>query len=276
VSSSSGEADDSPVEVYLDTLVASMTLRHPRALRHLLAETEAHLWDAVQQGLADGMTQHGAEEAAVSRFGSVELLAADEQRRTRPSWISLVRQVMSTGVLLGAVGAIAVGMSGLVAGAFWAIGGQSAVVAVAPGQRLSSADCARWLAADPTARSCRGAALSDWAWETVAYRVALGVLGCLALGLYLALRRRTAPMGGWYGLPQPVASTIAVTLFAAAAAWTIGMGIDTLAVDSGRGNGQWFSAAIVCLCAAGWFGWRLAGDLRSHRFDHAPPCQSGD
>jgi hypothetical protein len=262
VSISSGEADDSPVEVYLDRLVASMPVRHPRALRHLLAETEAHLWDAVQQGLAEGLTQQGAEQAAVRRFGSVDLLAAAEQRRTRPSWTSLVRQIMSTGVLLGAVGAIAVGLSGLVAGAFWAIGGKSALVAVAPGRRLSSADCSRWLAADPTAKSCRDAALSDWAWETVAYRVALGVLGCLALAVYLALRRRTSAMDHWYGLPQPVSSTIAVTLFAAAAAWTTGMGIDTLALDSGQGNGQWFSAAIVCLAAAGLFGWRLAEDLQ--------------
>ena len=104
--------------------------------------------------------------------------------------------------------------------------------------------------------------MSDWAWETVAYRVALGVLGCLALAMYLALRRRTSAMGHWYGLPQPVSSTIAVTLFAAAAAWPTGMGIDTLALDSGQGNGQWFSAAVVCLSAAGLFGWRLVRDLQ--------------
>ena len=53
-----------------------------------------------------------------------------------------------------------------------------------------------------------------------------------------------------------------MTSFAAAAAWTTAMGIDTLAVDSGRGNGQWFSAAIVCLAAAGLFGSRLSRDLQ--------------
>jgi hypothetical protein len=257
-----GDAGDSPVEMYLDQLIASMPVDRPRVLRHLLAETEAHLWDAVQQGLAEGMTQKGAEEAAVRRFGSVELLAVAERRRMRPSWTLLVRHIMSTGVLLGAIGAIAVGLSGLVAGAFWAIGGRSALVAVAPGQRLSSGDCARWLAAEPAAKSCRDAALSDWAWEMVAYRVALGVLGCITLAIYLALRRRTSAMGHWYGLPQPVSGAIALTLFAAAAAWTTGMGIDTLALDSGQGSGQWFSAAIVCLAAAGLFGWRLAEDLQ--------------
>jgi hypothetical protein len=251
---------DSPVQNYLDLIVVSWPSSRPRALRHLLAETEAHLLDTAAQAEAGGMSPLRAEAEAVRRFGPVDDLVQAELRRQRPSLVELTRQVVSTAVLLGAVGAIAVGLSGVVAAVFWAVGGTGALVAVAPGEQLSAADCARWLAADPTAGGCRAAALSDWAWETVAYRVVLGVLGCVVLAGYLLLRRRGGS-GRWPALPRPVSTTIAVTLFTAAGVWAAGMGVDAVAVNSGQGIGQWFSAAIVALGAAALFGRRLRSDL---------------
>jgi len=88
----------------------------------------------------------------------------------------------------------------------------------------------------------------------------LGVLGCVVLAGYLLLRRRGGS-GRWSALPRPVSTTIAVTLFTAAGVWATGMGVDAVAVNSGQGIGQWFSAAIVALGAAALFGWRLRSDL---------------
>jgi hypothetical protein len=44
--------------------------------------------------------------------------------------------------------------------------------------------------------------------------------------------------------------------------WTLGLGINAIAVTSGDGSGQWLSAAVVALIAAGVFGVRLIRDLR--------------
>jgi len=252
---------DSPVQDYLDRLVVLLPASRPRQLRSVLAETEAHLMDAVALAQAQGLSVADAEARAVREFGPVDDLVAAELRRSRPSMAKTARQVISSAVLLGSIGAIAVGVSGLVAGLFWAVGGTSAVVAVAPGQQLSAADCARWLAQDPSAAGCQGAALADWAWETVVYRVALGLLGCVGLAGYLLLRRRGDSSGRWSALPRPITTTIAVTAFTGAGLWATGMGVDAVRVSAGHGIGQWFSAAIVALAAAGVFGWRLRADL---------------
>jgi hypothetical protein len=40
------------------------------------------------------------------------------------------------------------------------------------------------------------------------------------------------------------------------------MGVDAVAIQSGRGSGQWFSAAPVALAGAVYFGLRLVRELR--------------
>jgi hypothetical protein len=53
-----------------------------------------------------------------------------------------------------------------------------------------------------------------------------------------------------------------LTAFGAAGVWTLGLGVDAIAVSSGHGSGQWLSAAPVALLAAAVFGLRLLGNLR--------------
>jgi hypothetical protein len=45
--------------------------------------------------------------------------------------------------------------------------------------------------------------------------------------------------------------------------WTLGLGVDAIAVTSGHGSGRWLSAAPVALSAAAVFGLRLLRNLRS-------------
>jgi hypothetical protein len=94
------------------------------------------------------------------------------------------------------------------------------------------------------------------------YRLALGLLGALALTGFVLARRRSSRVHGWTLLPPAVIDTIAATLFCVGGVWTLGLGIDAIAVSSGDGSGQWLSAAVVALIAAGGFGARLICDLR--------------
>ncbi len=161
--------------------------------------------------------------------------------------------------MLGAIAGVAVGVSGLVAALVPLVFGRTFLIDVAPNTVLSATDCARWVAGDPTAGSCRDAATADWADEVVGYRVAVGGLGVLALVGYRLLRRR-----GWLadGLPRAVNDTVAVTGFAVGALLTLVLGWNAVATAGGHGSGQWFSATIVALTAAMIFTLRLVSDLR--------------
>lgn len=253
------ERGDSPVETYLDELVASLSVRRPQQLRHLLAEAEAHLRDDADDLMSQGHSPERAEALAVARFGPAhDLVAADDTRFTLPLRV-VFRQTVITGVLLAGIGGLAVGVSGLIAAVVRAVAGSRALVDVAPGQALSATDCARWLAADPGAGSCRNAAVADWAAETVVYRIAAGLLGAVCVLAYVWLRRR----GERAVLPPAVGNTVALTLFAAGGVWTLAMGVQTFSVSSGEGSGQWLSASPVALVAAAVFGWRVLRDLRT-------------
>jgi hypothetical protein len=149
-----------------------------------------------------------------------------------------------------------VGASGLLTWLLETINGSTFIVNISPSTHLAPSDCARWLSQNPAARTCYQAALSDWSSEVVGYRLFIGVLGALALGAYFLLRRR-----GARGLPAAVVDTIAVTLFGAAGAWTLGLGVDWL-IQGTNGAGQWLATAPVALAASGSYGWRLLRDVR--------------
>jgi hypothetical protein len=248
---------ESPIEAYLDELVQGMSTRRPRELRYLLAETEAHLRDDAERGVTAGLSPQQAEVEAVARFGPACALVAAEHRRLATPFGTVLRAGTVSALLLGAIGALAVGLSGLIAEVIRLIGGSRVLVDVAPGQRLSAADCARWLRLDSGATNCRDAAVADWVNEVVGYRIAVGLLGAVALALYLVLRKRWTHQQRWTTLPSAVSDTIAVTLFGAAGVWTLGLGLDAIVTASGHGSGQWLSDAPVALAAAAVFGVRL-------------------
>jgi hypothetical protein len=223
-----------------------------------LSEAESHLRDATAEGMASGLSQAEAEYDAVARFGTVRSVAAAEARRSSVPLAALVRQVGASGLLLGAIGGIAVGVSGILTAILGAFGGSAFIVDISPATHLAPSDCARWLANDPRAHSCYQAALSDWAGEIVGFRLVAGVAGLLALAAFLVVRRR------WPRLPATVVDTIAVTLFGLAGAWMLGLGIDWVA-QGHNGAGEWLGAAPVALALGAFYGYRLLRDLR-----HAP------
>jgi hypothetical protein len=251
---------DGPIERYLDELTRLLAPGRPRDLRYLLAETEAHLHDEAEAGVAGGVSVSDAERQAVARLGPAADLARAELQRQRPTLRRIAYNAAGSAFVLAAIGSIAVGISGAIAAIIRAAAG-AAAVADPSSSALSAAACARWLGNDPGASSCRAAATADWAAETIFYRIALGLVGAAALTGYTLWRRR-ARINGATGLPRIMVDTIGATAFAVAAGWTLALGIDALAVSSGHGWGQWLSATPVAAAGAVVFLVRALDDLR--------------
>ncbi len=250
-----------PVDDYLDQLFVQLRSHAPRDARSMLSETEDHLRDAAHEARLRGLSDADAEAEAVRRFGDARLLAVADRRRGRV-WVA--RATLVSAWSLGAWGAVAVGSSGLLAGVLRLAGGTAGFLAGPwPRGGAGAAACARWLSLSPHATSCAEAAIADWANEVVAYRVAFGLLGVLALAALAVARRSLVHGPRWSPLPSLVTDTIGTAMFGASGAVLAGLGIDALAVSSGSGVGQWLSAAVVALAAAGVFGLRLLRGLRA-------------
>lgn len=252
--------DDSPVEAYLDHLLAAAP-GTPREVRGLLAEAEAHLRDVTAEGVSHGLTVADAERRAVERFGTVRSVATAEADRVELPFAAVVRRIVASGLLLAAVGGIAVGISGVIVAIFGALGGSTFIVNISSRTHLAPSDCARWLAQNPSAHSCYQAALSDWHFEVIAFRLVAGALGLMSLATYFLVRRRWSRRHTFGTLPAGVVDTIAVTVFGVSGLWLLGLGVDWLVVGT-NGAGQWLSAAPVALLLAGIYGVRLLVDIR--------------
>lgn len=250
-----------PVEAFLDDLHTAARQLPAREARQLIAEAEAHLYDATADLMRDGVPEPDAQRQAVARYGNAATLVRAEQTRSPLSQFALAQRVVASGLRLGSIGAILVGLSGVVSAVIYWIGGSRALVGIPPGTTLSAGDCTRWAGPNAGAAACRAAAISDWTGETIYYRIALGILGALVL---LALRASAHWRGrGWSELGSATTDTIAVTLLIAGGVWTLGLGVDAAVV--GGGAGQWFSGAGVALAAAAYYGVRVSRRLRGAR-----------
>ena len=97
---------------------------------------------------------------------------------------------------------------------------------------------------------------SDWAAETVWYRIALGGFGLVVLTAVRWVSRRSSRV---ITVPALLSDAVAATLFGLGGVVTLGLGID--AVVHGTGPGQWLSAAPVALAASLWFTMRTVRAL---------------
>jgi uncharacterized membrane protein len=102
-----------PVEEYLRELRASLRTP-PEETSRILAEAEDHLHESVAAGLAAGLTQTEAAEAAISSFGSVRaVVRAHQTRRGRAAGV-LKRLAMAAwltaGIVLTSVFALSLAM----------------------------------------------------------------------------------------------------------------------------------------------------------------------
>jgi hypothetical protein len=251
-----------PIDAYLDELVTRLSTRRPRQLRSLVAEAEAHLRDDADTRVATGSTRDDAERAAVARFGPADLVAGAERATWRAPLSVIAQQFVGSALLLGGIGAIAVGISGAVALVVRVLSSARFLVDTPTAAVLTPSNCARWLGSHGAVSpgpGCRNAAISDWVSEVIGYRLAAGMLGVLVVLLVELVRRRR----GLLLLPPQVSDTIGAAAFAAAGVWLLATGIDAIVVSHGDGAGQWISAAPVALAAAAVFALRLIRELQN-------------
>ena len=182
-----------PVDAYLDALFDALS-GTGAAGRRLMAEAEDHLRDATAAGRADGLTERAAQERAVDRFGRPEQVAAALSAE-RGRWS--MRQLAGAAAVVGIVGSVVLGVSGLVSELVGDLGSRSFVAGDPPGVVYTAQRCADYLRLVRGAGSCSAAALEDHFGEVVEPRVAVGVLGLLALGVLIASRRRAGTVAWW-------------------------------------------------------------------------------
>ena len=241
---------------YLDELRAK--LRTPDA-DLVLAEAEDHLRESVAAGLAIGMSEREAQEAAISAFGSVRAVVRAHTFRNR----QLAAGLVMTALKLGWTGMFAVAASGLIAAAMNRVFGRGFVGGAPAGTRYSPAQCQYWLSIWHGAQGCAQAAMLESSSDAVSLRVIGGGLGGLALlgGYLLAVRywRR----GGTRGLPRGFFPLTAAAVFAAGA-----LALTVCTFTGGplgvpAGPGAYLSAAITAMAFAIAFGVRALRMTRS-------------
>lgn len=240
--------NDSPIDAYLDQLFDRLA-GTGAAGRRALVEAEDHLRSAVERTVAEGAGPAEAERLAVARFGDATDIAA-RLRRAHTTTADVLRRSVAGGWLLGAVGLLAIGVSGLLAEALGRLLGPHLVAGDTAGVTYTAARCADFLRLSPGAPTCaRAAELHHWG-EVVEYRVAAGLLGLLALALYLAARRRGPLRGPRWAPPTGPLALVATTVFGLAAALLTLPVLAQAALGDPAGIGANLTAGVVAAVVA--------------------------
>jgi hypothetical protein len=161
-------------------------------------------------------------------------------------------------LMLAWVGLLAIGASGLIAAAMNATLGPGFVAGDLPGNAYTPDRCADLMEYAPTAATCAEAAAIHHADEVVTLRIAAGMLGLIAFGVWWLVRRRTTNET----LPPGVVSAAGAATFGVVGIALAGLALNALALG-GNGGGSFLSGAVVALVVALSFAGRLVRELRS-------------
>lgn len=249
------------IEDYLDRLLGELR-GDPRQIRRILTEIEGHLHDAVEAGVAEGLTEPAAQQRAVERCGTPAAVAkrfAAEQP-DRLFSLEVLRQVARAAVFLVAVGLIAIGVSGGVAQVMGSASSARFVAGDAPGFVNPPSRCDYYLEYYPQGSTCSGAAALHHLDEVVMYRVAAGVIGLVLMAAYAWERRRRRSLERQV-LPDAFVATIGATVFTAAGVFLLLFSFDQWKVNSSSGIGQYLSGGVVALPVGIAFGISLLRSL---------------
>jgi hypothetical protein len=254
-----GQASE-PVQEYLDKLLLTIT-GSPRYIRYTLAEVEAHLQDAVAEGLAAGLSGPEAQAEAVRRIGPPSAVTGHTAQFAQPT-AALFRRAVLAGTLIGGVGLVALGLAGALSWVLASLAGGTFVTAPFPPGSYTPADCARWLAGDPATRRCVTAMTADHIGDIVMWGAAAGVLGLLALLAFGVLQSRWRDHGTLTVLPAGSAEAVGLILAGLVLVAALGIGLNSVTVTHGIGAGRPFSLAAAAAAAAVFFAIRLRRKAR--------------
>jgi hypothetical protein len=241
---------DDPIEAYLDRLLVALS-GSPRDIRRRLAEAELHLHESAAELEASGLTSEQARAEAVRRMGPAEV-AAGHERVTLYLTPALRRRAALSLLLIGGVGGLAIGLAGVLGLVVRAVWGPAAIANAFPADSYTAADCDHWQAAEPTAHDCLQVMTALHASHYLLDTLACGMIGLLALLLYLRLRRRWSlpgRAGEWFDVDLLVGAVAA----GAVAAVFVFRGVHTALVTHDNGVGQPFCLAAASSLAAVYF-----------------------
>jgi hypothetical protein len=231
------------IDAYLAELCASLRVTDAELI---LAEAADHLHESVAAGLAIGMTERAAQEAAISAFGSVRAVV----RAHRSRHVQVAGDLVLAAWKLGWTGMFAIAGSGLVALAMNHLFGPGFVGRARHGASYPAAKCQYWLSIWHGAHTCAQAAMLENSSDAVSLRVFGGIVcGLVLLSGYLVARalwrKRAGP-----ALPQGFLPAAAVAVFGLGA---VGLGLITLTgspVGVRTGPGTYLSGALAAFVVA--------------------------
>jgi hypothetical protein len=253
------------IEEYLAALRASLWVA-PEQAELIVAEAEDHLRETAAAGLAAGMTEREAQEAAISAFGSVRAVVRAHESspghllRGRTPAAVLGDLFLSAWKLAG-LGLLAVGASGLLVAVMNVAFGRSFTGQAPAGVSFPKAACEYWLAAWPAAHTCAAAHMMEASSDGVILRVFAGVLGAAviegyAIVRYLQRRRGRGPavlLAGYFPI-------LAAGVFGAGALALSLSQLTGFAVTGGPG--AFLSGALVAAAMAAGYGLRARSAVR--------------
>lgn len=220
----------------------------PQRKAEILAEAQDHLRQTAAAGVAIGMTEAEAQEAAISAFGSVRtVLRAHRARRA-----ALALDLMLAAWKLAWTGMFAVAASGLVALAMNHLFGRAFVGRAPAGATYPAAQCQYWLSVWPAAHGCAQAAMLENSSDAVSLRlIGGGLAGAVLLAGYLLARRLRRRVGGYApALPAAVFPLAAVAVFGLGALGLTVASVTGSPVGLPSGPGAYLSGALAALAVA--------------------------
>lgn len=237
-----------PIEDYLDRLQARLRTT-PRETRRIIAEAEDHLREGMADGLAAGLTEREAQDAAISSFGSVTAVVRAHQRRFPPAAV-LGELVMAAWKLIWVL-LLTVAASGVVALAMDMVLGRRFVGGSPNAATLSASQCHYWLSIWPSAHTCAQAGMLEASSDAVSLRVIAVLPGLLLMAAYFLVRRYRGRHGRERQvLPDGFVPTVAASLFGAMAIGLAGLSVNRVNAVTLGGPGQYLSGAIAALAVA--------------------------
>ena len=154
---------------------------------------------------------------------------------------------------VAAVGLIAIGVSGLLAGGLGAAFGKTFVSGDGPGVAYAPDRCAEFQEYYP-APTCEAAATLHHFDEVVSYRVAAGVLGLLAVAALAAIARFRPALVRDAGLDPAVVPAVGAVLFGLGALALLAMGTGPLLFQRATaGAGAFLSGGVVALAPFAYY-----------------------
>ncbi len=264
------------IDAYLDALMLRLLDDPSRneadvaAVRRAVTESEDHLRETQRAAMANGTSDVAAARLAVERFGTVNDVAGRFRRSgTRRHDVTFGAVVRSLW-LMGGIGLIAIGVSGVVASVLGAVWGRSFVSADLPGVTYTPQRCAQYAELAPGHATCEQAAIAHHFGEVVQYRIAAGVLGLMMLLAYsawifaLSRRGRSTSL-----IPTTWFEAAGTALFGAAAGALLLLSVGQELTGPAAGTGQYLSAGIVSLIVASVFALALARSVTRMRLRHS-------